>query len=777
VIFLLIQKIFFFALKVFWKTKLKKRVFNEKFERKGKRMINKKEFGDWAVVFWKKGSKVLYIAQNQGDLGTTNYWKVGTTTRQFDYESEWLPNKEWTSAIKGYFSKDKAIQMAKNNAEKFLSESEFFRKGQVFEGKNGRLVIKKQVSPDSYLVDYSDFLLPFLSFIERTFSADELEEAIKKVQSGEQLIWNHFQSLKEDRFDKLEYLYVKGSYALIRKYEQGPFLKKILNGNVFDKLYRYVSAGKLKTKDNPFNVKNWKVGDDILLGLTSTLPFEDPKNLKKDLGVNFSYCMVFKDVKGYSVKYDAKDFTGYRGIEDYKWQKEVLTAGLFHVDNIEQKGKITYVELSTVKQDKETFIEILRKTREDLESGEFNKQYPTSLGVEYANYDVLEKELKDANLTIFNTNNLSQKDINAIKKLPKVNIYEDLFYFIKEYGLYEDLQPLCIKELPKEFTKEVWNNTLINMHLALPEETFPQNKDEAYDKWNCVRPQTKKWPKETGEYISFQNKLEGIWFIANKYFALKSIKEKLEKNSLNESKYVDKDIEPLGKKLSQHSDDGFIDFCTAKVLDDLNKGNKEKLDFFDFWDWAAEVGSKDIVELIYHDFKNDKLAKDSAVCKFYKIYEKIKDLSLKDPKKFIKLYGWAYKDKIKDKDLKKELKESHKKLPSYLAKYGATHFSELWEVVNCKDPIEEFNLTNEEEKKVYSEIEKLVKGINKENFKKNIKAVYDLGKKCGSNDALFQITPYAWEAICKKEGLDEKTGKSLKENKYRCFKMKAFQKI
>lgn len=420
--------------------------------------------------------------------------------------------------------------------KKYLKENGLFRKGQAFEGKRGKLYISKQLSPDEYLVRYSDFLLPSLSFTDWTFSVDELKEAIKKVQSGEQLVWDHFQALKEDRFDKLEYLYIKGNYALIRKYEQGPFLKKILNGNVFDKLYRYVSAGKLKTKDNPFNVKNWKVGDDILLGLTSTLPFEDPKNLKKDLGVNFSYCMVFKDVKGYSVKYDAKDFTGYKGIEDYKWQKEVLTAGLFHVDNIEQKGKITYVELSTVKQDKETFIEILRKTREDLESGEFNKQYPTSLGVKYANYDVLEKELKDADLTIFNTNNLSQKDIDAIKKLPKINTYEDLYYFIKEYDLYKDLQPLCIEELPKEFTKEVWNNTLISMRLALPEDIFPQNKDEAYGKWNCVRPQI-KWPKVEGEYISFQNNLEGIWFIANKYFALKSIKEKLEKDLLGENKY------------------------------------------------------------------------------------------------------------------------------------------------------------------------------------------------------------------------------------------------
>ena len=85
--------------------------------------IQSKEFGDWAVVFWKKGSKTLSIAQNQGDLGTTDFWMVGTTTRQFDYESGWLPNKEWSTAIKGHFSKDKAIQMAKEQAMKGLKES------------------------------------------------------------------------------------------------------------------------------------------------------------------------------------------------------------------------------------------------------------------------------------------------------------------------------------------------------------------------------------------------------------------------------------------------------------------------------------------------------------------------------------------------------------------------------------------------------------------------------------------------------------------------------
>lgn len=349
--------------------------------------------------------------------------------------------------------------------------------------------------------------------------------------------------LKEDRFDRLEYLYIDGSYALIRKYEQGPFLKKILNGNVFDRLYRYVSAGKLTTKDNPFNVKNWKVGDDILLGLTSTLPFEDPKNLKKDLQVNFSYCMVFKDVKGYSVKYDTKDFVGWgRGIERYKWQKEVLTAGLFHVDNIEQKGKITYVELSTVKQDKETFIEILRKTKKDLESGEFNKQYPKDLGVKYATYDRLKNLLRGTDLTLFNINNLSQKEIEVIKKLPKINTYEDLYYFIKEYGLYKDLKSMCTEEPPKEFTKEVWNNTLVGCHIALPEEAFPQSKKEAFNEWNCggFERMEKEWPEVTGELIPFQNYLEGLHFIADKYFALKNIKEKLEKNSLEENRQLKK---------------------------------------------------------------------------------------------------------------------------------------------------------------------------------------------------------------------------------------------
>lgn len=83
----------------------------------------------------------------------------------------------------------------KRNPKK-IKESECFEKGQAFEGKNGKLYISKQVGPDTYFVRYSDFLLPSLSFTDWTFSEDELKDAIRKVQSGEQLVWDHFQEKK-----------------------------------------------------------------------------------------------------------------------------------------------------------------------------------------------------------------------------------------------------------------------------------------------------------------------------------------------------------------------------------------------------------------------------------------------------------------------------------------------------------------------------------------------------------------------------------------------------
>ena len=80
-------------------------------------MIKSKTFGDWAVVFWKNGSRILHIAQNKGKPGTTDFWMIGTTTRQFDYESGWLPNEKWLTTVKAHFTKEEAIRKAETAAK------------------------------------------------------------------------------------------------------------------------------------------------------------------------------------------------------------------------------------------------------------------------------------------------------------------------------------------------------------------------------------------------------------------------------------------------------------------------------------------------------------------------------------------------------------------------------------------------------------------------------------------------------------------------------------
>lgn len=151
-------------------------------------MINKKEFGDWAVVFWKKGSKTLHIAQNQGEPSTTNYWMVGTTTRQFDYESGWLPNKEWTSTIKGHFSKEKAIQIAKENAMKKLKE---FDGDWMNDGAKLNAVKVEDLIEDKYL----DKALKYYELFEELTlrgdykkAEDRSEEDIEKDQKAIELL-------------------------------------------------------------------------------------------------------------------------------------------------------------------------------------------------------------------------------------------------------------------------------------------------------------------------------------------------------------------------------------------------------------------------------------------------------------------------------------------------------------------------------------------------------------------------------------------------------------
>ena len=153
---------------------------------------------------------------------------------------------------------------------------------------------------------------------------------------------------------------------------------------------------------------------------------------------------------------------------------------------------------------------------------------------------------------------------------------------------------------------------------------------------------------------------------ANGSDAFKGIKESKEETVEVEDKkpektkgpYIDDDLEPLKQKLSTHSDDGWHDFCVAKVFDDLIKGNNEKLDFFNFWNWVADTGNKDLAELVSHDFDEGNLGKDSHTADFYKMYSDFKDQALSDPEGFKKEYGWIIKDnKNVPKKLEKEIKE------------------------------------------------------------------------------------------------------------------------
>ena len=81
--------------------------------------IQSKEFGDWAVCFWKKGSRTIYIARRMEN----GRWMFGGGKKKPDYESGWLPSDfEWCA--KGYFSKEDAIKNAKESALHELNESE-----------------------------------------------------------------------------------------------------------------------------------------------------------------------------------------------------------------------------------------------------------------------------------------------------------------------------------------------------------------------------------------------------------------------------------------------------------------------------------------------------------------------------------------------------------------------------------------------------------------------------------------------------------------------------
>lgn len=160
---------------------------------------------------------------------------VGTTTKQFDYESGWLPNKEWTSTIKGHFSKEKAIQIAKERAMKENKELEEGRldhikdkwqseldkgvepkilmdpwavcEGMKWLGKDGWIRVEEVLIPTEYEEPYPDFYMEI--FDQHTckishdiYTINEINSYVKETKA--RLVNNGIKKLTNEDVAKMK---------------------------------------------------------------------------------------------------------------------------------------------------------------------------------------------------------------------------------------------------------------------------------------------------------------------------------------------------------------------------------------------------------------------------------------------------------------------------------------------------------------------------------------------------------------------------------------------
>ena len=273
----------------------------------------------------------------------------------------------------------------------------------------------------------------------------------------------------EARFDRLQYAYVKGYHNLIKDYNQGPFLKKILNGKVYDELYRFVIKFEQKDKNSPMNPAKWRVGQQIPFELTSTTKVKDWKKVQQGLGsgYRYSYLLIFKDTKGYEIDYQDKNFRKYNcyGSEpayplNFKQQEEVLTAGLFEVESIEKdEKKKTIITLIPIDQSKEQFLKLLRDAREIRKTTRHrNGHYGYDWSGGYKEYrDVLD----EINRNIFDVDNLSEKDIKFIKSLPDLKGCQ--VSNLLDFGIITGYTPSHITA--QDFENHLWNEFYTNVKM------------------------------------------------------------------------------------------------------------------------------------------------------------------------------------------------------------------------------------------------------------------------------------------------------------------------
>lgn len=273
----------------------------------------------------------------------------------------------------------------------------------------------------------------------------------------------------EARFDRLQYAYVNGYHNLIKDYNQGPFLKKILNGKTYDELYRFVMKFDDKDKKSPMNPVNWKVGQQIPFEVTSTTKVNDWKMVQQGLGSGYRYTcrLIFKNTKGYEINYQDKNFREFNRYGskpayplNFKQQAEVLIAGLFEVESIEKdEKKKTIITLVPIDQSKEQFMKILQGAREARKT---NKQRNGHYGYDWSGgYKEYKDVLDDINRKVFDLDNISEKDIKFIKSLPDLKGCQ--VSNLLDFGIITGYTPDHITA--QDFENHLWNQFYTNVKM------------------------------------------------------------------------------------------------------------------------------------------------------------------------------------------------------------------------------------------------------------------------------------------------------------------------
>lgn len=296
---------------------------------------------------------------------------------------------------------------------------------------------------------------------------------------------------KEDKESTLNHLWVSGEFRDVKKFDQSFYLRKIVEGETFNKLYRFLNT-KFKDKSlsidttDPLHVKKWKEGQEILLPLTSTTLDKDTEvDLKKAFRMKkFDYYITFLNTKGYKIPYEkigTQETPWYDFETPYKNQAEVLTAGRFKVLSKVTEGegskKVTYIELKAVSQTKEDMKEILKnildKRSDYLVS--WRDRHGDVYTNDYANYsrnkhrvNLFQKEIDD------------EKELERLRKLLPVTINDFVEISLKIFK-YKNIRADYDNKTMLDYYLHGCAECIPNFEMSLSVENLYTYRNQIYE--------------------------------------------------------------------------------------------------------------------------------------------------------------------------------------------------------------------------------------------------------------------------------------------------------